>query len=166
MNPDDIERRVLTVRRYFTHVWNEGESEAIGELVARDYVGHDPDFKGDMARELLGPEGARDYVGLYKFAFPDLKVELQDIFGAGDRVSARWFATGTHAADFCGVAPFDEVVRFAGMSIFRLDTDDLIAEEWTMVDVYGILHQIGGLEELNPGANEVPIGQPEDQSGE
>ena len=163
---EDILRRVQTVRRYFEHVWNAAEAEAISELVSADYVGHDPDFRGENARELLGPEGAKDMVGFYKFAFPDLKVTIEDIFGHADRVSVRWFAEGTHAADFCGVEPFDELVHFDGMTIFRLDVDDMIAEEWILVDVYGILRQIGGIEQLNPQATETPIGQPEDEPSE
>ena len=44
-----------------------------------------------------GPAGGSDFVGMIVAAMPDFRLEIEDIFGAGDRAAVRLRMTGTHS---------------------------------------------------------------------
>jgi predicted SnoaL-like aldol condensation-catalyzing enzyme len=54
------------------------------ELLAPDYVGHDP----AISEEVRGPEGFKGYVGMIRAAFPDPRAEIEDQIAEGDRVAS------------------------------------------------------------------------------
>lgn len=157
----DPDFNLSAARRFVETVWNRADPSYIGDLVSDDYVAHDADFKSDdVSGDLLGPDGAKDNVAFYKLAFPDLKLAIADAFASGDRVCLRWNATGTHAGGlFMGVEPFGEPVSFGGTTIYRFG-DGRIVEEWTQVDVYRLMRQLGAIQEPEPQEEEEPIGQP------
>ncbi len=49
-----------------------------------------------------GTEGLKRLIAAYRLAFPDLKINLDDIFAEGERVAFRWGARGTHLGDWLG----------------------------------------------------------------
>jgi predicted SnoaL-like aldol condensation-catalyzing enzyme len=57
------ENKVL-LRRLFEEVWNQGNLATVDELLAADYVLHDP------AQLIRGPEGFKAYVSAFRAAFP------------------------------------------------------------------------------------------------
>lgn len=144
------------VREAFEYVWNRGEPGHIGDYFSPDYICHEPDFRGDIQ----GLSGVNDNVSFFRLAFPDLRVEIADIFGSGDRVATRWVACGTHESLLLGIEPTWRSVSFEGITISRLDHQGKIAEEWMLYDVYGLFKQLGTLAEPEPEATEEPIGQP------
>jgi predicted ester cyclase len=75
-------------------------------------------------------------------AFPDIKLEEQDIFAAGDRVAVRFRFTGTHTGEFLGNQPTGKRVDYQSYEIYRI-ADGKIAEEWICADMLTILTQIG-----------------------
>ena len=65
-------------------------------LYDTNYVYHsDPSVKG--------PAVVQQQVGMYRAAFPDLHLTLEDVFAAGDKVVVRFRATGTHKGDLMGL---------------------------------------------------------------
>jgi steroid delta-isomerase-like uncharacterized protein len=158
----DTNENLMVARRFIETVWNRADPSYIGDLVSEDYVAHDADFQSDdVSGDFLGPDGAKDNVAFYKLAFPDLQLRVDDSFGQADRVVLRWTASGTHAGgNFMGVEPFGENVRFGGITVYRFDADGRIAEEWTQVDMYRLMNQLGAIREPEPEEEEIPIGQP------
>ena len=54
------------VRRYIEQVWNQGNFAIVDELMARDFVGHQPGAAG------TGPEDEKQYFAMLRSAFPDI----------------------------------------------------------------------------------------------
>src|SRR5579864_8966803 len=57
------EQNKAQVRRLTEEVWNQGNFAVIDELVARDYVGHEPSML------FQGQEGFRQFASVYRSAF-------------------------------------------------------------------------------------------------
>ena len=99
--------------RNFVEAWNRGDLER--------FLNHaDPDFEWVAAREHPGAltnrgiEGAADYMRDWLETMPDLKVEVEELVEAGDRVLAVLRMAGTGA----GSGAVTEV-RMATLSTFR-----------------------------------------------
>lgn len=79
---------------------------------------------------------------MYRVAFPDAHIALDDIIVAGDKVVTRWTATGTHEGDLMGIPATGTSIRFTGIRIFRV-ADGRIAEGWVNWDTFGLMRQLG-----------------------
>ncbi len=73
-------------RRIVEEAFTAGRLEVVDELVARDYVGHDPSLPEDAR----GPEGVKELIAGYRVAFPDIRVTVEDQIAEGDMVVTRW----------------------------------------------------------------------------
>ncbi len=128
------------VRRYIEEVWNAGKLEKVDELVTPDQVNHDP-----MNPEVPpGPAGARKVVTLYRDAFPDSNVRIEEMICEGDLVVDRWTATGTHNGTLFGIAPTRKRVTVTGITINRI-ANGKIAETWVNWDNLGLMQQLGAV---------------------
>lgn len=128
----------LLADRVWEEVWHRGDLERIDELFAPDFVRHDP------GRELHGPEQNRQFIKVLRAAFPDLHFTVLDQIAEGDRVAVRFRFQGTHLGDFQGVPPTRKQVAYSGILIYRI-TNGKIAEQWTELDLQGLLEQLGGM---------------------
>ena len=133
------EENVGLMRRWFKEVWNEGNIQTIHELLAPDAIGI-----GELedGKELRGPADFVPFVENLRGAFPDMKIVVEDAFGAEDRVVLRWSGTMTHRGDHLGMPATDKVVRMTGITIARI-RDKQIIEGWDNWDQLGMLKQIG-----------------------
>jgi steroid delta-isomerase-like uncharacterized protein len=132
------EREALA-RRFFEDVFNEGRLDVLDEIMSDDFRAHDPQ---NQFGDLRGPAAARAVVELYRGAFPDVRMTIEDVIEQGDRVVTRWTATGTHDGELNGLAPTGKTVTVTGMSIDRI-TAGRIAESWVNWDTLGLMQQIG-----------------------
>ncbi len=95
-------------RRYIEEVVNKGDVAAIDELVATDFIEHDP-YPGQAP----GIEGEKQAVGNLRIAFPDLLLTIDGIIAEGEHVVIEVTARGTQNGEFHGTpasgAPITEV---------------------------------------------------------
>lgn len=133
------------VRRLVDEVWANRNLAAVDELVARDYVGHDPARPGPIN----GPEGYKESVGVYLSAFPDATITIDDQIAEGDQVLTRWTGRGTHKAELMGIAPTGKQVTVSGLTVSRI-ANGKVAETWELFDALGMLVQIGAVPQLTP----------------
>ncbi len=125
-------------RRLIEEMFNRGNLEAADELFAPDYVNHDP---GSPER-IRGPEGIKRYVGVYRTAFPDLQLTIEDQVAEGDKVASRWTGRGTHQGDLMGIAPTGNRATTTGITIDRISGGKVV-ETWANFDVMGMMQQLG-----------------------
>jgi hypothetical protein len=62
------------MHRWFEEVWNKGRSEAIDELLAADGVVH-----GLGPADLRGPAEFKQFHAAYRNAFPDVRIQLDQV---------------------------------------------------------------------------------------
>lgn len=133
--PAELSRRVLE------EAFNEGKLDLIDQLVAPDAVNHDPGQSAKL-RALRGPEVQRRTVEMYRAAFPDVRLTVDEVIEAGDKVALRWHAEGTHRGELEGLAPTGIRASVTGMSIDHWQ-DGKIVEIWTEWDNLGLARQLG-----------------------
>ena len=124
--------------RYPDEVWNARNFDAADEIFTPSHHYHDP-ISPDLP---LGPEGVRARTGTYVDAFPDCRVNIDDIAASGNIVVARWTWTGTNTGQLLGMPPTGRPVRINGIHWLRIDGEQ-IGETWVAADNLGIMIQLG-----------------------
>jgi steroid delta-isomerase-like uncharacterized protein len=117
-------------------VWNQGNLRLLDELLTNDYVGHDP------VNPVRGIQGAKDVVSMYRKAFPDCRLDIDDLFSTGDKVVVRFRYNGTHQNTLEGIPPTGRHVTGPGISIYRFQGDRIV-EDFTNWDALGLMQQLG-----------------------
>jgi len=133
-----VDQNIQLMERWFREVWNEGKTETIYELFARNGVARG---QAGPQEEIHGPAGFVEFAERIRSAFPDIKLAIEDIFGVQDKVVVRWSGTMTHSGEGFGPAT-GKAVRVGGISIARI-LDGKIVEGWDNWDQLAMLEQIG-----------------------
>ena len=128
-------------RRLLEETFNEGNLALIDQLVAPDAVNHDPAEPAHI-RALRGPEVLKRTVQMYRAAFPDVRITVDDVIAAGDKVVVRWHSEGTHRGELEGLAPTGARGSVTGISIDQWK-DGKVVESWTEWDNLGLARQLG-----------------------
>jgi steroid delta-isomerase-like uncharacterized protein len=134
VDPAEGSRRLL-------EIFNGGDLALVDELVAPDAMNHDPAEPAHM-RGLRGPEVLKSTVQMYRAAFPDLEMVVDDVIAAGEKVALRWHSQGTHRGELEGLAPTGVRASVTGISIDRWK-DGKVVESWTEWDNLGLARQLG-----------------------
>jgi steroid delta-isomerase-like uncharacterized protein len=128
-------------RRLLEEAFNQGNLELADQLVAPDAVNHDPAEPAHI-RQLRGPEVLKRTVRMYREAFPDVRITVDDVIAADDKVVQRWHSEGTHQGQLEGLAPTGVRGSVTGISIDRWK-DGKVVESWTEWDNLGLARQLG-----------------------
>jgi steroid delta-isomerase-like uncharacterized protein len=129
------------VRRLVVEPW-EGNLGVIDELVASNYVGHDP-----AQPDMQGPEGIKEFITGYLAGYPDAKITIDEQLAEGDLVATRWTGRGTHQGELMGIPPTGKQVTVSGTTISHVKNGKVV-EEWTNWDTLGMLQQLGVVPEM------------------
>jgi steroid delta-isomerase-like uncharacterized protein len=125
------------LERINEEAFNRGDVDTLDELVADDFVEHDP-----MPGMSPDREGLKAMIRGLHAAFPDFHTEVEDRIVAGDKVVERWCSTGTQEGEFMGIPPTNRHVEVHGMDISRL-ADGRLVEHWTQLDMMSMVQQLG-----------------------
>lgn len=120
------------IRALYEEGFNQGRLELLERLCASDFLAS-PGDKG-LAAFAQG-------VAALRAGFPDVRFEIEDLFGTGDRVAVRWRFEATHAGPFQGHAATGRPVTQTANVIYQFK-DGKIWRAWIQVDRLGLLQQI------------------------
>jgi steroid delta-isomerase-like uncharacterized protein len=137
------EQNKTAVRRLIDELWNKGNLPVADELIAPTYTHHDASTP-DVGR---GPESEKKRVTLYRTAFADLRLTIEDIIAEGETVVARWSCRGAHRGDLNGIAPTGKQVALSGVTITRFANGKMV-EGYVNWDALGLMQQLGVVPEL------------------
>jgi steroid delta-isomerase-like uncharacterized protein len=131
------EQNKALARRVFEEVWNQGNVDAIDELMSPDFVNHGgpPGIPSDG-------EGFKQMVAMYTSAFPDIHFHIEDQIAEGDTVATRWSGHGTHQGELMGIPPTNKQVAVTGIAMDRI-AGGVVAESWGEFDQMGMMQQLG-----------------------
>jgi steroid delta-isomerase-like uncharacterized protein len=130
------EKQETIVRRSIEEVWNKGKLDVIDQLFTNEFVNNDP------VNQTRGLAAYKGVVTKYRSAFPDCRLDIDDIFSTGDKVVVRWRYSGTHKGQLEGIAPTGRPVKGTGISIY-LVSGDRIREAHENWDALGLMQQLG-----------------------
>ncbi|MFB0534286.1 MAG: ester cyclase [Anaerolineae bacterium] len=129
-----VEEDKAIFRRIVEEGFNKGNLAIVDELVATNHVNH--------TDNVHGPEEYKQFITMYRTAFPDLHMTIEDQIAEGDKVVNRWTSRGTHKGDLMGIPPTGKQTTVTGMYVARI-IGGKIVEEWGNFDALGMMQQIG-----------------------
>lgn len=138
MTNSRLEANKRLIRRFY-EVIDAGEVDAIDELVADDYVDHNP-----PSFEWLKPgrEGLKQAFLVFGEATPGRHV-IEDQLADGDKVVTRLTAEGRYVGALPGIPPpAGQALRQSAIAIHRI-ANGRIVEHWSVRDDLGLTHQLG-----------------------
>ena len=123
-------------RDVFEELFSEGKVALVDQRFDKGYRGHDP-LTGELDRE-----GLKQSVQMYRAAFPDLTVNVDDLVAASDKVLVRWTTQGTHRGPFLGKSGTGKKIQVQGITVFNFRRGKVI-EAWTHWDALGLFQELG-----------------------
>ena len=136
--------QAATMRRIF-ELLSAGDVDGFGALLSDDFVEHEvlPGFAPDR-------DGVIAFFRMFTAAFPDLRMNPDDILVDGDKAVARVTATGTHQGEFMGMPATGRAIDVQVIDIIRFGDDGLAAEHWGVFDAMRMMQQLGAIPEGPP----------------
>jgi steroid delta-isomerase-like uncharacterized protein len=124
-------------RRLYEEVFNQGRVELVEELVAEDFVEHEsvPGMPTDRT-------SVPAFVQMFRGAFPDGRMDLEDVLVDGDKIACRVRMSGTHDGEFMGIAPTHRKFSVQTIDIIEFRDGKAIAH-WGVTDTAAMLEQLG-----------------------
>ena len=141
---DKSQTNLNAVQRFYD-AYNNKDAAILNEVIADDYVdyGHEPPGRGLQGARSDHQEIAR--------ALADARFDIDEMFGADDRVVVRWNLHATHTGPFAGVSPTQKKIAVRGISLYRL-RDGKITETRNLADLLALFTQLGTIEQKQKAA--------------
>ncbi len=132
------EQNKALMRQLMEEIFNRGNVGLADELLA-------PDF---LEREELPPgvppgrDGVKALATMFRSAFPDFKVTVNDMIAEDDKVTVRSTWSGTQTGEFMGIPATGRCVSFGAIDIIRV-AGGRLAEHWGQMDNTRMMQQLG-----------------------
>ena len=140
------------VHRYVEEGFNANNMAVYDELLAANFVYHDPGMPAVRTLQQLKEFHRGEHA-----AFPDIHVTVEDEIADGDKLVQRWTLRGTHRGDLIEpqgvIPPTGKQVQVSGISILRLAGGKMV-EQWIHGDNLGFLQQLGLIPAPKPAGHE------------
>jgi predicted ester cyclase len=127
------------VRRFYEEI-DKGNIGVLDELVAEDYLDHNPPPFPGLAS---GREGLKQAFTIFQHATPGYH-QIEDQIAEGDKVMTRLTSIGKHEGDLPGAPRTGNDLKMTSITIHRIANGKLV-EKWSEKDVMGFLQQIGSM---------------------
>jgi steroid delta-isomerase-like uncharacterized protein len=89
-----------------------------------------------------GFQGRKMFYAAMLAAFPDMQVQVEDVFGEGDKLVTRWSVRGTHQGEMMGIPPTGKQISVGGIAIDRFENGQSV-EHWEVFNQMGLMQQLG-----------------------
>jgi steroid delta-isomerase-like uncharacterized protein len=89
-----------------------------------------------------GKAEMRDFMQVFYDAFPDLRIEIRNVFESGPFVTAEYDLLGTMRGEFLGNPPTGRAFRIKAVSVYE-HNGTLFTKETVYYDSASLLAQIG-----------------------
>lgn len=127
-------------RRIHDDIWN-GPGASIDASYAADLP-----FEGTTERKLTGRDAYGAYVGAIRAAFPDLSLQVDEVYWMGNEndgwlISTRWSAEGTHSGGTLYRQPTGAACQIWGITQWRVK-NGTVEQEWQLFNEFDLMMQI------------------------
>ena len=133
-----------TMRRMY-EMLNAHDVDGFGDGIADDFVDHE-ELPGLSPTKV----GVKAFFHMYLAAFPDLRMDVEDVMASGDKVVARVRATGTHQGELMGMPATGKAIDVQLIDIIRFGDDGLAIEHWGVFDTMTMMQQLGAIPDGPP----------------
>lgn len=130
------EKNKKIILRLFGEGMLEQNFGVFDELLAENFMNH------SVFNTYSGPGGYKLFVQQMLKAFPDMKINVQQIIAEGDTVATRGFIHGTHTKEFMGITQSGKKVKIDYFDFWKICNDKCV-ENWIQMDLSGIMQRQG-----------------------
>lgn len=136
------EENKALVRRFYAEI-DKGNIDVLDELMAEDYIDHNPPpFPGLKP----GREGVKQAFKMFWEATPGYH-HIEDMIAEGDKVVTRLTSYGKHEKDLPGAPATGNEMKMTSITIHRIANGKLV-EKWAEKDMIALLTQLGVMRPL------------------
>jgi predicted ester cyclase len=125
----------------FLDAVNTGDEELMSKTFD-EVIDPDARIPTPLPTQETGPQVMKALFSTLRGAFPDLRLEAEDVIAEGDKVVVRDTVTGTHQGELMGIAPTGNEVTYDEIFIVRF-VNGRMAEAAGIVDRLSLMQQLG-----------------------
>jgi predicted ester cyclase len=131
-------------KRAWEDAYNQGNFDALDEVVGSNYVRHQPPFP-----DIAGLAALKEFIADGRAAYPDCQLTLGKMIAEGDWLATLWTFEGTQTgvSPATGASPTGKHAKLDGCSMIRVEGGKSV-EEWAVGDWLGFLQQLGVVPKL------------------
>lgn len=132
------------LKQVWEDAFNQGNLDALDELVGSSYVRHQP-----PGPDVFGRDGLKNYVRNVRTSFPDGQLRFSKIIVEGDWSAMLWTYEGTQTgvSPNTGAQPTGKHATQQGCTMARAEGCKIV-EEWVLADLLGFMQQLGVIPKL------------------
>jgi steroid delta-isomerase-like uncharacterized protein len=127
------------IARRFLAAFAAADTAVLDQLVTDDIVDHTP-----SPGQAGGKQGLLAAVTMFRAAFPDIRIIVEQEVAEGDLVALHGRVIGTHNGSLMGMPPTGKPATFAYMDMYRI-ANGRITDSWHVEDIAGMLRQLGAM---------------------
>jgi len=131
-----------SVLRWFKEVWNNRNFDLMAEMMTEGTKAHG---LGENELVVVGIAQFRSFAETLTSAFPDMRIDVEDIVAQDDLVAARFTVSLTHLGPQLGIEPSGKHAVVSGMGFGKFKDGKMI-EIWNEWDQLSLMTQIGAVE--------------------
>jgi steroid delta-isomerase-like uncharacterized protein len=133
-----VEENKATARRIIEEVWNKGNFSIISELVSPDYCSHNA-----AGEDMKGPDGFKQMITLWRTAFPDLRMSIDDVVAEGNKLAVRISWRGTFKGKLGNIKPTGKQVNITEAFFATYKDGKMTGNPMTFYDQLTFYQQLG-----------------------
>lgn len=145
----DARKDAEPILRDYAKLWNERQYERIPDVLAEDYVMHDPPIPEEGVPgprgEAHGRKGAEQYMRMIESGFPQWEWSIHDVIAREGDIMYEGEITMVHEGEWLGIPPTGREATFPEMGRV-LHQDGQVTVHRIYFDRRDILQQLGLIE--------------------
>lgn len=123
------------IEQLFNECFGKANFALLDQFISPDYVNY------TFPSPSKGPQGIITVIENFYNAFPDMKINLEEVIGENDTVATRGYWTGTNDGSFMGMPPTGKKVKIGFMDFWKF-RDGKATENWVQMDLAGLMQQL------------------------
>jgi predicted ester cyclase len=125
--------------RLVDEAWNKGNLDVLSELLAVNYVRHQPPYP-----DVVGLEALKKFIADVRVSYPDFRIDGEEVIAEGSTTVMRctWGGTQTGTSPATGAPGTGKKVKVANCTVVHWVNGQGV-EEWALSDWLSFLQQLG-----------------------
>lgn len=129
-----VEENKVLATRFYEEILNGRDMDAADEILDSQYIDH--------SAAARGLENFKTYFAMITSVFPDIRVTIEDMLVADQKVAVRLTVRGTQLGSFRGFPATGGQATWSGMDIIHISNSKIV-ERWSERDFLDMLVQLG-----------------------
>ncbi|MFY0629374.1 MAG: ester cyclase [Flavobacteriaceae bacterium] len=139
--------KIRVIKEQFAKaLWNDKNFEVAYQIFADEFVTESINYNPTTWEDLhgKGPESMIHHIKGWLEVIPDATMKIIEANENENSVIETWELSGTMKGSMMGIEPTNQQITIVGSTVSIFEGDKIKMNK-TLVDVYGLLHQIGAV---------------------